>query len=91
MRAIGFFDNGAGLNPDNMKDDQAPTQARQLNMEEKRRLEKVLFADIDQAVLDYKSHRTSTRNEVIEGVTKQKSVRSLYDWPVPGSVDTRLS
>jgi hypothetical protein len=34
---------------------------------------------IDQAVLDYKSHRTSTRNEVIEGVTKQKSVRSLYD------------
>jgi len=49
------------------------TQARVLNMEEKRKLEKIIFADIDKAKNDYRSKSQVKRSE-IEGEIEKSPV-----------------
>jgi hypothetical protein len=53
---------------------------RKLNMEEKRRLEKVLLSDIDRAIGDYKATRTTVRNEQTERLKDKPPVEVKADF-----------
>ena len=58
-----------------------------MNMEEKRKLEKVLFADIDHAVADYRANRSKARDALSKSVLQQPDVRAAYDLYVAAKKD----
>jgi hypothetical protein len=53
-----------------METTQTPSEGRKLNMDEKRKLEKLLLADIDAAVALYNGKRASERGEAEEQLLK---------------------
>jgi hypothetical protein len=53
------------------------TKARVLNMEEKRKLEKIIFQDIDKAINTYKANNSEKRVNLLADVIKGKEAQEL--------------
>jgi hypothetical protein len=62
-----------------METKNAPTEARKLNMDEKRRLEKILFADIQQSSAQYSTKRSAAYSEHSERILKGSKMKALLD------------
>lgn len=75
MSARGSLTTGRDNKTDNMGKPNVPNTARKLNMDEKRKLEKVLLADIDAALAAYEASRRERREPLLEKATSKPSAK----------------
>jgi hypothetical protein len=61
-----------------MTPEKAPDKARRLNIDEKRKLEKLLFSDIDKAIGEYRAMRSRESTEMRQRAVHRPDVRKLF-------------